>query len=137
MSMLSTKGIYGMMAIYEIAKGSKEAPLSIKEIAQKTEISRNYLEQILNLLRNANIIQSIKGVKGGYFLSKSLDELTFLEIFNALESDFSLYSSKIDNQIYRLFLDDCSAKICEIFNQPISKLENFKDDSKKYLNYNI
>ena len=56
---LSTKGQYGVRAMYEIAKGYDNGPITIKEISKKQAVSIPYLEQILNKLRRANIIISI------------------------------------------------------------------------------
>ena len=48
MALLSTKGVYGLMAILEIAKASEISPISISEISDRILVSKNYLEQILN-----------------------------------------------------------------------------------------
>ena len=77
MALLSTKGVYGLMAILEIAKASEISPISIKEISDRILVSKNYLEQILNGLRGAGLIESIKGKNGGYFLAMSADKISF------------------------------------------------------------
>lgn len=46
MPILTTKGVYGLMAIAEIANASKFTPISIKDISDKTGVSKGYLEQI-------------------------------------------------------------------------------------------
>ncbi len=89
---LSTKGQYGVRAMYEIAKGYPETPVTIKEISEKQEVSVAYLEQILNKLRKANLIKSIKGPGGGYLLKKSPDEVSIASILNELEGPVAITS---------------------------------------------
>src|SRR3990172_10308136 len=67
---LSTKGKYGVRAVFEIARNAGEGPITIKEIAARQGISFSYLEQILNRLRTAGLIESVRGPGGGYLLGK-------------------------------------------------------------------
>ena len=50
---LSTKGQYGVRAMFEIAKGYPDRPVSIKDISERQEVSVSYLEQILKPLRRS------------------------------------------------------------------------------------
>ncbi|ASM38192.1 MAG: Rrf2 family transcriptional regulator [Campylobacter sputorum] len=137
MAVLSTKGIYGLLALFEIMKASEVSPITIKEIAKKTGISKNYFEQILNSLRNAGIISSIKGKNGGYFMAKYPDEISFLDVFNALETNFMISNIETKNSVIAHFLEDCEVKFKGIFDMPLSKLNDFEDKSKEYLNFII
>lgn len=137
MSVLSTKGVYGLLAIFEIMRASEVSPITIKEISDRTGISKNYFEQILNLLRNAGIISSIKGKNGGYFLSKPADEVSFLDIFNALETNFCITNVSTKNSVITHLLQDCDDKFKSIFDMPISKLSDFESKSKEFLNFVI
>ena len=92
MSLLTTKGVYGLMAIIEISKGDRTNPVSLKDISIAIDVSKNYLEQLLNSLRKDGIVGSIKGIKGGYYLSKAIDEITLYDIFNSLENEYFLKS---------------------------------------------
>lgn len=89
---LSTKGQYGVRAMFEIAKGYPEKPVTIKEISEKQDVSVSYLEQILNKLRRAGLIKSVKGPGGGYLLSREPDAVTIAEILNELEGPVALTS---------------------------------------------
>ncbi len=89
---LSTKGQYGVRAMYEIAKGYPETPVTIKEISEKQDVSVAYLEQILNKLRKAGLIKSIKGPGGGYILDKSPENVSIASILNELEGPVALTS---------------------------------------------
>lgn len=87
---LSTKGQYGMSAMYELARHYGEGPISIKEIASSLTVSDAYLEQLFALLKKGGLIQSIRGAKGGYQLSRKPDKITAGEIIDALEGPIEL-----------------------------------------------
>lgn len=88
---LSTKGQYGVRAMYEIAKGFPE-PVTIKEISERQDVSVAYLEQILNKLRRAGLIRSIKGPGGGYLLGRKPAEISIASILNELEGPVAITS---------------------------------------------
>ena len=66
MAGISTKGLYGLAAMYELSQESTGNPMQIKEISSKGNIPHNYLEQILSGLRKAGLVKSIRGAHGGY-----------------------------------------------------------------------
>jgi len=88
---LSTRGQYGVRAMFEVAKGYPE-PVTIKEISESQELSAAYLEQILNKLRKAGLIKSIKGPGGGYVLSRRPDEVSIGSILRPLEGPLAITS---------------------------------------------
>lgn len=89
---LSTKGQYGVRAMFEIAGGYPEKPVTIKAIAERQAVSVAYLEQILNKLKNRGIIRSIKGPGGGYILSKKPEEISISAILRELEGPIAITS---------------------------------------------
>lgn len=88
---LSTKGQYGVRAMYEIARGYPE-PVSIKRISEAQDLSIPYLEQILNRLKHGGLLVSVKGPGGGYVLSRKPEEINIIEILNELEGPLALTS---------------------------------------------
>lgn len=87
---LTTKGQYGVRAMFEIAKGYARGPITIKEIAERQELSVPYLEQILNRLRRGGFIKSQKGPGGGYVLSKKPADISVSEILKSLEGPIAI-----------------------------------------------
>jgi Rrf2 family iron-sulfur cluster assembly transcriptional regulator len=73
------------MAILEVANCERTLPLKLADIATRQSIPVNYLEQIFSMLKNAGIVQSVKGPGGGYRLNKNLDDLFIVEIIDAVE----------------------------------------------------
>jgi Rrf2 family protein len=89
---LSTKGQYGVRAMYEIARGYPDQPVTIKEISEKQDVSVTYLEQILNKLRKAGLIRSVRGPGGGYLLSQGPEKISIASIVNELEGPVAITS---------------------------------------------
>jgi Rrf2 family iron-sulfur cluster assembly transcriptional regulator len=87
---LSTRGQYGVRAMFEIAKNYKRGPLTIKEIASRQNVSVAYLEQLLNRLRKTKLIKSHKGPGGGYVLNKKPEEISIGMVLNALEGPVAI-----------------------------------------------
>ncbi|MBN1575888.1 MAG: RrF2 family transcriptional regulator [Chitinispirillaceae bacterium] len=87
---LSTKSRYGLRAAVEIAKSYGAAPAKRKTIAANQDISDSYLENILIVLKNNRIVETTRGVNGGYILSRPPREITVLEIIEALEGPLDL-----------------------------------------------
>jgi Rrf2 family cysteine metabolism transcriptional repressor len=87
---LSTKGKYGVRAVFEIARNYGNGPITIKEIADRQGISFSYLEQILHKLGKAGVIESVRGPAGGYLLARKPAELTIGDIVRTLEGPIAL-----------------------------------------------
>ena len=137
MPLLTTKGVYGLIAVLEIAHASEALPLCIKEISQSYGISKGYLEQILSILKEKGIIESKKGKGGGYYLLKSLDEITFYEIYSTLETDFGMTNLEIKDEILKKYFKQNDEEIRRLFSKPLSDLVKFKKDSTEFLNFVI
>ena len=86
---LSTKGRYGLKAVFELALNYGSGPVSLKKIAEKYEISESYLEQLFAKLRKNGYIDTVRGPQGGYFLAKSPEEITVGMILRTLEGDIT------------------------------------------------
>lgn len=86
---LSTKGRYGVKAMLDLALHSSEGQISLKSIAERQEISENYLEQLFATLRKASLVKSIRGSQGGYILSEDPEKITVGAILRALEGSLA------------------------------------------------
>lgn len=121
---LSTKGQYGVRAMFEIAKGYPDTPTNIKQIAERQDVSVAYLEQILNTLRRAGLIQSIKGPGGGYILSAKPSEIAIGEILRELEGPVAITSclnpeegcSRVETCVTHLLWRSLGEKIQDFLN---------------------
>jgi len=82
---LSTKGRYGVAAMYDLALHYGQGPISLKSVAQRQEISEHYLEQLMGILRKAGYVKSIRGSQGGYSLTKAPSEVSVGDIIRVME----------------------------------------------------
>ncbi len=81
----STKMRYGSRALAELAAAYPEGTVPVREVAEKQEISAKYLEQIMSRLKAAGIVESVRGLHGGYKLAMPPGECRLSEVFEALE----------------------------------------------------
>jgi len=132
--LISTKGAYGLAAICELSKRDDNTPMQTKEIALNTKIPQNYLEQLLGKLRRAGIIQSIRGAKGGYKLTRSPEEIKILDILVVLEDDLKIIDKEIEHPIINLFFADAKESVKNIFDINITNLAKYQN---QFLNYSI
>lgn len=87
---LSTKSRYGLRAVIEIAKSYGSTPAKRKIVASSQGISDSYLENILIVLKNSRIIETTRGVNGGYILSRAPKDISVLEVIDALEGPIDI-----------------------------------------------
>lgn len=81
---ITSKSRYAVVAMAELAR-SGQRPVPIKELAERRGIPEQFLEQLFSTLRRAGLLTSHRGMKGGYTLSRQADEITVLEIVQALD----------------------------------------------------
>jgi Rrf2 family iron-sulfur cluster assembly transcriptional regulator len=86
---ISTKTEYAIRGLAELGKNQQTGPISIVEICNRQKLPKKYIEQLFRKLRNAKLISSIHGAKGGYLLAKSADKITLNEIMHAVEENIS------------------------------------------------
>ena len=102
---MSTKARYGLKAMVDLAKNSEEGPVSLSSIAERQNVSENYLEQLIAKLRKAGLVTGLRGSQGGYVLAKNADEISVGEILRVLEGDLSpVECPMINNQV------DCNSE---------------------------
>lgn len=82
---ISTKGIYALEVMIDLAMHSTSAVVSAKNISKRRNLSEKYLEQIIGLLRKGKIIKSKRGAGGGYSLIKDPNQITVKEILQLAE----------------------------------------------------
>ena len=83
---LSTRARYGTRALLDLAVNTKtNSTATLKEIAQRQDISLTYLEHLVGPLIDAGLIRSIRGSKGGITLARPAREITIKDIVGVLE----------------------------------------------------
>ncbi len=86
---ISTKGRYALRMIYDLALHNEDGYVSLKDIADRQNISKKYLEQIVPLLHRSGILKTNRGNRGGYMLSQSPSDYTVGDILRATEGSLA------------------------------------------------
>ncbi len=82
---ITTRGEYGVRALYDLALHEGEGPIPSATIASRQQIPENYLSQLLLTLRKAGLVHSVRGPQGGHTLARSPEEIDLGEALTALE----------------------------------------------------
>ncbi len=82
---LTTRGRYAVMAMVELSNYGVSKPMPLSEIANRSNISLSYLEQLIAALRRHGLVVSHRGPGGGYMLAKKPNEIPISDILNAAE----------------------------------------------------
>ena len=86
----STKGRYGLRALFDMAYNSGTLPTQIKDISRRQAMSARYLEQIFQDLKKAGLLKSRRGPQGGYYLARKPEEITVRDIILAAEGELAV-----------------------------------------------
>ena len=84
MTKFPIKITYGIIALLELALNRENTPLQAKLIAQRQEIPARFIEQILQALKQAGIVNSLRGAQGGYSLSQDPANISLADIVQAM-----------------------------------------------------
>ena len=84
---ITTRSPYAVKALAELARRGDAAPVPIGDIAKARDIPVQFLEGLFATLRRAGILQSHRGVKGGYSFARAPEDVTVLEVVELLEGE--------------------------------------------------
>ena len=87
---ISTKGRYGLRILVDLATHDAEKPRLIRDIAESQGISEKYISRLVIDLRKAKMIRSVRGVNGGFHLAKAPEDITLLDIMEAMEGPLAI-----------------------------------------------
>ena len=123
---ISQKGLYALQAMMVLARRQDQGAIKIREIAYEEDLPEKFLELILLELKNARMVESARGAKGGYQLRRPPDEIALSEIIRLIDGplaplgDAEQLRALIDRDLphralYQVFLDvrDAAAKILD------------------------
>ena len=86
---ISTRGRYALRVMIDLAEQNLDAFIPLKEVAERQEISRKYLESIAQVLSKAGLIEGAHGKGGGYKLTRSPADYTVAEILRLTEGSLA------------------------------------------------
>ena len=123
---ISQKGLYALQALMMLARHYNQGAIRIRDVAYEEDLPEKFLELILLEMKNARIVESVRGAKGGYQLRRPPSEIRLGEIIRLIDGPLAPFGdaeqlrSLIDRDaehraLYQVFLDvrDAAAKILE------------------------
>jgi Rrf2 family cysteine metabolism transcriptional repressor len=123
---ISQKGLYALQAMTMLARRYEQGAVRIRDIAYEEGLPEKFLELILLELKNARLLESVRGAKGGYKLRRPPSEIYLAEIIRLIDGALAPFADAeqlrqlIENDVerralYQVFLDvrDAAAKILE------------------------
>lgn len=87
---ISAKARYAVRLLLDIATHQDDGPVRTAELAQHTGVSMRFIEQILQPLKRAGLVRSIRGVSGGYLLAADPAEISLARVVRVIEGGLSL-----------------------------------------------
>ncbi len=82
---------YALHTMLALVESSAVKPIGVQQLAEAQGVSPTYLSKILTRLVKAGMIESASGANGGYRISRNKDDITFLDIIQAIEGSASLF----------------------------------------------
>ena len=120
---ISQKGLYALQAMMTLARRHEEGAIKIRDIAGESDLPEKFLELILLELKNARIVDSVRGARGGYRLRRNPAEIPLSDIVRLIDGPLAplgdaelLRGKDADHRaLYEVFLEvrDAAAKILE------------------------
>jgi Rrf2 family protein len=123
---ISQKGLYALQAMMMLARHHHQGAIKIRDIAYEEDLPEKFLELILLEMKNARMVESVRGAKGGYQLRREPGEIRLSEIIRLIDGPLAPFGDAeqlrvlIDRDLphralYQVFLDvrDAAAKILE------------------------
>jgi Rrf2 family protein len=139
---ISQKGLYALQAMMMLARRYNQGAIRIRDIAYEEDLPEKFLELILLEMKNARMVESVRGAKGGYQLRRPPAEVRLSEIIRLIDGPLAPFGDAdqlrvlIDRDsehraLYKVFLDvrDAAAKILE--NTTLSDIINGRQHETK------
>ena len=104
---ISTKGRYALRMLLDLAEHRESGFIALKELAERQDISKKYLEQIIPMLSKGSILRTSRGTMGGYMLARSPEKITVGEILRLTEGSLSPVACVDENPIECTRCADC------------------------------
>jgi Rrf2 family cysteine metabolism transcriptional repressor len=120
---ITSKSPYAVRALAELARTGSAGPVPIGEIARRRDIPVQFLEGLFATLRRAGILQSQRGVKGGYSFARQPEDVTVLEVVEALEGRLGADESTDTADVWTEAIDALRLKLQAITIAEVAQRE--------------
>ncbi|MBU1998535.1 MAG: Rrf2 family transcriptional regulator [Candidatus Omnitrophota bacterium] len=123
---LSTKGRYGTRLMLDLALHFGQGQVLLKDIARRQGLSEKYLWHLINPLKNAGLVVSNRGIRGGYVLARAPDKINIRQIVEVLEGELCLVDCVHNNETCNRISTCVTKEVWELVtNRVLQTLESF------------
>ncbi len=123
MAALSAKTIYALGALYELTFARPQSYTAVKTLAATLSTSPAFLEQILNILKQQGIVESLRGAQGGYKLAKAPSEIFIADVIVAVQGELFEASIKPTSLVLQHFLHESKRHIESYLSISLAQLD--------------
>lgn len=134
---VSSKGVYGLTAMVELAGKWNLGSTQIRDLAKPHSIPQHYLEQILVTLKKAGLVESYRGAQGGYALAQEPGSITVLDVLSSLEGRLEVVPENECARSLDFFWQDISTTIGAQLQITLEELVNERRKHTEQLSYSI
>ena len=117
---ISTKGRYALRLMVDIAQYGSSGPVSLRDAAQRQQLSEKYLEQIVTPLARAGLLRSVRGAGGGYLLTRRPEEYSVGDILRPLEGDLAPVECATDQNFCERCCDCVTVELWQDIHRAVS-----------------
>jgi len=103
---LTTKGRFAVTAMLDLALRGGKSPVTLAGISERQDISLSYLEQLFSRLRRHELVESVRGPGGGYYLARPLADVSVADIIRAVDEPIDATSAASRKKLHATPLSD-------------------------------
>ena len=111
---LSSKSLTAIKMFIDLGEHYEEGFITLNDIANRKDVSKKFLEQIVILYKKSDLLVGSRGNQGGYRLAKRTDQITLKDIIEISEN--SLFEEQIEGNLIKDILKGMDKKIDEYFS---------------------
>ena len=139
---VSQKGLYALQALMMLARRYNEGSIRIRDIAYEENLPEKFLELILLELKNARMVESMRGAKGGYRLRRPPNQIFLSEVIRTIDGPLAPFGDanslqelieqdKDHRSLYRVFMDVRNAAAQILENTSLEDIAGTKETKAK------
>ncbi|MCK4796416.1 MAG: Rrf2 family transcriptional regulator [Spirochaetes bacterium] len=138
MKIFTEKVKYAIASLFELAKiYNQDSVMQKKEISKNQNIPESFLEQLLLILKRHNLVESIRGAKGGYKLKQPPEKISIFDIVKALEGNISIIGEFDKSEVLNDYWQNVEKDFIKLLNDNLGSFVNKENKLKKHLFFNI
>ncbi len=136
---ITARADYAILAIFELALHPATTRVQARELAGRQDIPLRFLEQILNQLKKAGMVESVRGAAGGYKLACPAREISLARILEAVEGDVTLLDSRVKPScvLYKVWQEIEQEFVAKLRSITVEDLVRRKIQDDRVLVYHI